>query len=178
MQYLKKSKTILHSKLIVFFFLLSIIYVTINIKQEPYSHYNENTKDISGIVTDIKQTDYGYKLEVKAKEKVIVYSDDFNGKLGNKVKIMGDFQKPNKNTVFNLFNYQDYLKSQKIYWLIKNADVKIISNEEGVYNLKNKIIDYINNYKSYKYLNAFILGNDDYIAENIYNSYHINGRSH
>ena len=178
MLYLKKSKTKLLSKFIICLFLLSILFTTYYIKLPINSYYNKNTTKITAVVTDITKTDYGYKLEVKAKENVIIYCKNFKGKLGNTIIVKGTFTKPNKNTNFNLFNYQNYLKSKKIYWIVKDADIKIIDKSQSIFKIKNSLIEYINKYKSYQYLNAFILGNDNLIDDDVYSSYQINGISH
>ncbi len=176
---MKKSKTILLSKLIVFLFLITLINTAYCVQKEPFSYYSENTKVISGEVTEITKIDDGYKLILKAKEKIIVYYyDKLKIKLGNQIKVTGTVKKPKKNTVFNLFNYQNYLKSQKIYWQMTADNIKVIDKDEGLYIVKNKLLSYLQEYKSYKYLNAFILGIDDDISDKIYESYQINGISH
>ena len=73
---MKKSKTILLSKLIVFLFLITLINTAYCVHKEPFSYYSENTKVISGEVTEITKIDDGYKLILKAKEKIIVYYYD------------------------------------------------------------------------------------------------------
>ena len=176
---MKKSKTISLSKFILFFFLLSIIYTAYCIEKEPESVYTSSTKEISGIVTEFEKIDNGYKLTLQAKEKVIVYYyGDLSLKLGNKIKVTGELSRPSKNTVFHLFNYRNYLKSANIYWQMTAEDLTLISKDEGLYFIKNCLLDYISDFESYKYLKAFILGIDDDISDEVYESYQINGISH
>ncbi len=176
---MKKSKTISLSKFIVFLFFLSIIYTAYFICEEPESIYNEDTKEVVGVITQIDKIENGYKLVVAGEEKIIVYYyGDFKGKLGYKIKISGELSRPNKNTVFNLFNYRDYLKSTKIYWQMQAKDITVLDKNEGIYFIKNSLLDYINQFDSYKYLKAFILGIDDDISNQVYESYQINGISH
>ncbi len=176
---MKKSKTILLSKFIFFFFLLSIIYTVYFVHQEPVSFYDENVKEITGTIIEIKKIDNGYRFIIEGQEKVIVYYyNEITAKLGNEVKVIGEMSRPSENTVFNLFNYRDYLKSEKIYWQMKADNVSFISLEEGIYVIKNKLLDYINKFNSYRYLKAFILGDDDDIDQQVYDSYQLNGISH
>ncbi|MCI9585588.1 MAG: DUF4131 domain-containing protein, partial [Bacilli bacterium] len=173
---MKKSKTISPSKtLIIIVFIISIINVIINHDKLPQSIYNENTKQIEGIITNC--TDNNFTLTNK--EKVLIKYKNFTCKTGIKVKIKGTLTRPEPNTIFNQFNYQKYLLSQKINYIVKIDKIKIINNTEPIqYKIKNNLEDYIKKYKSHNYLNAFILGNNKEIDENIMKSYQENGINH
>lgn len=173
---MKKSKTISPSKtLIIIVFIISIINVIINHDKLPQSIYNENTKQIEGIITNC--TDNNFTLTNK--EKLLIKYKNFTCKTGIKVKIKGTLTRPEPNTIFNQFNYQKYLLSQKINYIVKIDKIKIINNTEPIqYKIKNNLEDYIKKYKSHNYLNAFILGNNKEIDENIMKSYQENGINH
>lgn len=82
---------------------------------------------MTGIITDIKKYDDYAKIELNAKEKVLVtINDKIDFKLGEKIKITGPLQIPSNNTIFNLFNYKKYLLSKKIkYTITPNSIEKI-----------------------------------------------------
>lgn len=177
---MKKSKTKLLPKIIIILFIVSIINTIINSTNEPKSKYNKNDTQITGIITECQKKENNYQITVKAKEKIIInYNKKFQCKLGIKIKSTGKLEKPGQNTIFNLFNYQKYLQSQKINHIQKATKIQIINNTpQALYKIKNNIQNKINKYQSKNYLNAFILGNTDYIDPNISNSYKLNGISH
>lgn len=173
---MKKSKTISLSSIItIIIFLLAIINVITNHNIEPKSKYTQNTKQIEGTI--IKCTDTNFIL--KGKEKLLVNYKDFKCDIGIKVKITGTLTKPEKNTIFNAFNYQKYLLSQKINYIVKASKITITNKNKPLqYKIKSNIENHIKKYKSYNYLNAFILGNNKEIDENTMKSYQDNGINH
>ena len=179
--HLKKSKTKLSfNTLIITFFIISVIYTSIQINVPPISKYNQNTKQITGIITKCEKNEDYTKIIVKAKENIILnYYKPYSCQIGNKIKAQGIIETPNKNTVFNLFNYQNYLYSQKINFQMKVTKIQTINkNQNTAYKIKNNIINHINTYKSKNYLNAFILGNNKEIEKTTIESYQTNGISH
>ena len=184
---MKNSKNILLYKTIIILLYKTIIILLIitlgitylRIKKEQKSKYKDETK-IIGIINDIKKTDEYTKIELLAKEKIIVtYYNQTNYKLGDKIKVEGELQTPKKNTYPNLFNYKNYLKSKKINYIFKASKIELIKENKTLkYKIKNDLINYINKYKTNNYLKTFILGNNDEIEENINKSYQINGINH
>ena len=176
---MKKSKTALLSKYIIFIFLISLLYTGYYLNKVDLSIYHGNEKVIEGTVIAKQKTDYGYRLTVKAKEKLLVrVYQDLDFKLGNKIRITGTLTKPAVNTNFYLFNYQNYLKSEKIYWIMDAEKIKITDKSEGTYQIKNKLIKHLETFRSSPYLKAFILGDDNSISDKVTDSYQINGISH
>ncbi len=176
---MKKSKTALLSKYIIFIFLISLLYTGYYLNKVDLSIYHGNEKVIEGTVIAKQKTDYGYRLTVKAKEKLLVrVYQDLDFKLGNKIRITGTLTKPAVNTNFYLFNYQNYLKSEKIYWIMDAEKIKITDKSEGAYQIKNKLVKHLETFKSSPYLKAFILGDDNSISDKVTDSYQINGISH
>ena len=178
--FLKKSKTILlFNVLTTLFFIASIIYTIYHLNNSPASLYSASTNEITGIITKCQKKDERLQLTVKGKEKIIVnYYDDFNCVLGEKVLIKGHLKLPEPNTVFNLFNYQKYLLSEKIHYIMTADTIKVIAKPQFIYTIKNMLINHIAQYKTQEYLNAFILGNNKEIDEDIIESYQTNGISH
>ncbi len=121
-----------------------------------------------------------FELDSKYKIKCNYYEDyNLELKLGDKVIIYGDIYIPSNNSNFNLFNYRDYLKSKKIYYIINVSSYeKVSDNKNGFYSLKNNIISLINNNAAYKYLYAFVLGDTRYINDEVSSNYQELGISH
>ena len=166
--------------LIIIIFFLSLLYIVETIYKTPKSFYKVGYKEIKGTIINCQNEENYTKIVLKSQEKILInYPQNFHCKLGIKVKASGQIKKVNSNTVFNLFNYQKYLYSQKINYELKTNTIKILNNKTSkLYTLKNSLIKHINTYKSKEYLNAFILGNNKEIDKNTLDSYRINGISH
>ena len=165
-------------KLILLFSVLVLMFTYIRIKNNHKSYYSVNDNYLSGRIVEIKTHNNRMTLVVKAKEKVLVncYDCDNNIIVGDYIKAKGIFKKPNKNTVFNLFDYQNYLKSKKITWIFNAESYEIQNNSNFFYKLKNKIINRVEKINN-NYLDTFILGVNE-IENNINSIYQKNGVSH
>ena len=171
---MKRLKIILLFSII----LLTIIYRYIYININHGSKYSLDDKEFIGVVDKINIKENKMTIIIKGKEKLLVnsYNNTENIALGYKIKVVGKIVEPSNNTSFNLFNYRNYLLSQKIYNTITADKIEIIDNNINIfYKIKNKIIDRIN---GNKYLDIFILGNNEYLDSKIKESYRINGISH
>lgn len=157
-------------------FLFSIIYVFIVIKLNLITTKYNDIVSITGVVTNIKYSDDKTTITIKNKEKILIYThNDISLNLGDYVNVTGKFYLPNENTTKNIFNYRNYLKSKKIYWISNDPEINIIKYNKNIfYKIKNKIIYKINN----EYLNSFILGDNSYLDDTVITSYRINGISH
>lgn len=178
--YLNLLKRISQSKiiittLIILIFLFTYL-LTKTIKQE--SIYNIKKQQFIGVIIKKNKTDYGYSLTIKSLENLVVYIENCPYDLGDLVKITGNLEELENNTILNNFNYKEYLKRQKIFYILVAKDIKLIKkNTNIIYKLKLKILNYLNKFKSSIYLSAFLIG-DTYYLKDIYNSYQINGISH
>lgn len=148
-----------------------------------------NSDSFNGIITSLKTNGDLLTVEILGKEKIIgnyyfkteVEKNNFikDYQLGDKVEVNGTFNKPNNNTVFNLFNYHKYLETKKIYYLMDISSIKKIANNKNIfYKIINLIDKRINTYKSKKYLKAFILGKTDLLDDDIKTNYQELGVSH
>lgn len=157
-------------------FLFSVIYVFIVIKFNLITTKYNDIVSVTGVVTDIKYSDDKTTITIKNKEKILIYThSDISLSLGDYVSVSGKFYLPGENTTKNIFNYRNYLKSKKIYWITNNPEINIIKYNKNIfYKIKNKIIHKINN----EYLNSFILGDNSYLDDTVITSYRINGISH
>ena len=180
---MKKLKiALLFSILII---LLRTIYVLNNNVYK--SHYNLNTKYIIGNVFsyNIDGSSLNIILQTKEKIKVSYYfkteeeKNNTKYNLGDKLKISCEMKMPNKNTNFNLFNYRNYLRSKKIYFICNASKIEVLEKNTNIfYEIKNNVKKRIKKSKSNKYLSLFILGDKEYMNEEIINSYQKNGISH
>ena len=173
-----KLRNLLQSKILYFILIIiTFIYSFIVIEFNLYN-YKISNKDIVGRIIEINnKKDYNLlKLRIGINKYMIIYDyKKMNFKIGDKIKAEGKIIKPSSNTNFHLFNYQRYLKSNNIFYILKAKSIKKVKNSSGV--LKNYIVNYINKFNN-NYLCAFILGDTSDIDRNIKESYKNNGISH
>ena len=188
MHYTKRLRKILQSrylfKILVFVFIFFSIFLD---KFYPFkSLYTTESTELIGVVTKYKVDGNLLTLYMKSPEKIIVnyYFNNYSEKVmieksikvGDTYYINGKFNVPNKNTVFNLFNYRSYLKHQKIYFVVTANNIKKTKNNTSVfYFIKNKILERINGIDNLGYLKTFILGEDVDIDVNHQEKYKLNG---
>ena len=152
------------------------------------SNYEE-ISSINAKIIDITIKDYGIKLTLKNKEKLIGYlylekeqKEEFlnNYSYGDIVYIKTEELEINNNTVENTFNYRKYLYNNKIFHVLKiNYIEKVKDNKNIFYKIKNNLIK--NGFKlekSYPYINGLIFGKDDYINDDVTTSFRNIGISH
>ena len=183
---MQRLKIILQSN--IFYLILitsSIIYVFYFTKIKKYnSIYDNNQKEVLGIISKIIINDDNIKLTLKSNEDIIVTyyyrsKEEINNlKLGLKVKVFGELKKPLNNTIPNIFNYKNYLETKKIYYLFTAKDFDIVDNNISfLYRIKNYLIDRCNKIDSLGYIKSLVLGIND-IDEEIDNIYKVNGIMH
>lgn len=179
---MNKLKTLLQSNCFLYaMFLLTITLSILRITQPIKTYYSESTKEITGIVTELTKKEDKLTLTIKGKEKVrgtyyIKQEENNLGiKLGDKVKLVGEITKPSTPTTKNLFDYAKYLKKQKIYHLIQIEQIKVLDTTNNIYY---KIKNFLKEKITHPYQQAFLLGDDDSISEEVITSYQSNGISH
>ena len=160
--------------------IITVIYTFIYINNPPPSKYFGGENQIIGYIYSIQEKEDKIVLKVKAKENILInYYDQNSFKLGQKIKAIGKMKEPSNSTNFYLFDYKNYLLSEKINYTFTSDNITVIDNEISIiYQLKNNLKNHIQNYKSKDYLNALVLGDDSDIAENITSSYQTNGITH
>ena len=83
------------------------------------------------------------------------------------------------NTIFNLFNYKNYMLSKNTYYCIKAENLILLEKNKNIFfKIKTYLIYRISKLKKSEYFNTFILGDSSYIDDKIINSYRSNGISH
>ena len=95
------------------------------------------------------------------------------------LKVIGNFIKPDNNTIPSGFNYKNYLKYKKIYYLIQ-ADTIIVEkkNTSILYAIKNSLIKRIDSIDKTGYFRTFLLGDKSLMNNQMLKEYQSNGISH
>lgn len=186
MQLMNKLKIILQSNYVIVSILILVILITIlRINLPVKTTYNLNTTKVTGILLSSKIKEEKVTIIIKGKDKIQgtyyfktneeqkTYQKEFQ--IGNKVTITGKMTLPKTNTTKNLFNYQEYLKKEKIYLIMQIE--KITKEKDTIslfYKLKNKIETRAKN----PYIKSFLLGDQSEIKEEVKTSFQKNGISH
>lgn len=181
---LKLRNLLLSNKLFYIIFIFVLIVTSLRIVFEKNYSINDIPNSLSiridnfiidGDKLDITNNKYHLKgtYYIKTKEEK-AYLDSI--RLGDIYYIKGEVSLPSKPTTKGLFNYQKYLKTKKIFYLM---DISELKRKDSSYNpyfiLKNIIRKRINNNP---YLNTFILGDKSLITTDAMYSYQENGISH
>lgn len=173
---MKKLKILLQSNVfLVFLFFFTLFRITVVFHRPLYQKERLGEKKIVGVIQNKVVGDYNTKLTIG---DTLVSSESNNFLLGQKVVCVGDVSLPNSQSNFYLFDYQKYLASKNIHYIMKGNCEVLESNISIFYQIKNKIIDIIEKRKSSSYLKAFLLGDSTAIADNVKKSYQTNGISH
>ena len=175
---MKKLKSTLLFKIILLL-LISFIYIFIYDKFNKSSFNNEHI--IYGYITKYIVNDNNILIYLNSKEKILCRykSNNFNYELGDYIKVEGNLELPKNNTIFNNFNYKNYLKYEHINYIFNTNNIMLIKkNNNLLYKIKNMILKRIENSTNKNYLYTFILGNTKYIDDDVINSYRNNGISH
>ncbi len=181
---MKKLRIILQSN---YFYLFLMLFVAIllyfNVCDK--SKYDINDDVIIGTITSYYIDTDKLVITIFGKEKVLCnyyFKDEnntFDYELGDKIKLFGKLKLPSNNSIFNGFNYREYLKYERINYIFDIDEIIKISNNKSImYKLKNGIINIINKSPNKDYLHTFLLGNNKYIDKEVMESYKINGISH
>ncbi len=175
---MKKLKIDLLCKIILIIACLYTFYITKNLIY--YTNYEEGEITLIGKIISITYGEDKVDLIIKSKEKIkVTYYGNIDYKLGDYIKVIGVLNKPYDNTIFNLFNYNKYLLSNKIYYILKANDIiKIKDNTNILYKIKNIIYERIDKLKCKDYIKTFVLGDKQDLSDEILSSYQQNGVSH
>lgn len=181
---MKILKTILQSRLFcVFLIIITSLITVFRIAIKPKLYYTEQDKEVIGVIEKITRDNKKITMLIKAKEKLqgIYYLSNQktstipNLEIGDKVKILGELTTPTTPTTANQFDYSFYLKKQGIYHLIIIAKINKIENASKI---SYKVRNILNEKITHPYIQAFLLGNDEKIKEEVKISYQENGISH
>ena len=179
---MKKLKILLPLKILFLCISITLIIVKfLTFKTKPLPNKNE----FIGEILDVKIKNEKITIKLNTDEKILInyyiknnenYS---NLKIGSIIKVEGKLDYPKKNTNFNLFNYKNYLLSEKIYFVLTANKITYIKDTDNIFfKAKNLLINYINNFKTKDYLYTFILGNTSLLEQDTKESFQNNGISH
>ncbi len=144
------------------------------------NNYKCDKKSIKGVITNIKKDKNKTVLDVKETDlyRITVYKK-LSYNLGDTIKVFGTFEVAPSNTVFNLFNYRNYLLSKNIKYISKNPKTKLIKKNKNImYLMKNKIFNHINKLSTKSYLFSFVLGDNSYMDDGLKSNIRNLGISH
>lgn len=184
-----RLKTILQYNflyIIIFLIITGISLVRINLPHK--SIYNLTDTNFEGQLIEYKIDGDKFSFIIANKEKLrcnyYISSEEekvylSNLDLGITLSLEGVLEIPSNNTTPNTFNYKKYLNSSGIFYTLSVDKLNVINTKTSVlYLLKNKLIDYINTFKSKSYLNTFVIGNKNELGEGVYETYQDLGVSH
>ena len=176
-QLLTKLKILLKFKYWIFLFIITLSLIRVN---KYHSVINENETNFVGIVESYKYQDNYTSFTIKSKEKIKCnYNSKIDLEYGDKVYLTGRLSIPRNNEIFNLFNNKKYLNNNGIYYTLKVTNIyKVKRSKNLIYRIKNYIQRRIDKYDNKGYLNAFLLGNKNYIDSEVYDTYYKNGITH
>ena len=124
-----RLKNLLQSNLIYFILIIvTLIYSFFIIEYDLYN-YKLNNKHIVGKIIEIDSKNNYNSIKLRlGVNKIIIVNDYSKDKLeiGDIIKVKGKIITPNNNTNFHLFNYQKYLRSNHIFYIIKAKKIIII----------------------------------------------------
>ena len=188
---MKKLKSILNCNilyciLILFVFIYVSFYIFIYSKK---SVYDVNDNSFECIIDNFYIDDVLLKIDLVCDEKLLgyYYFDDkdekdlflSNYKLGDMIKLYGTLEEFSDSNIPNLFNYKFYQYSNDVFYKVIIDEFYMIGYSKSFsYKIKNFIIDRISDLKSYSYLNAFILGDTNYIEKDVFSIYKNNNILH
>lgn len=182
MLHLKKLKIVFqYPNNFIFLFLLVVIITIVRIKIDDYhTKYSSQTEVITGVVTSIKKSNEKTVLSVRNNETILVTQNGYQDyHLGETIMVTGTIKKPSKTTVFHLFQYNQYLKSKRIYWQMYANKIEVKKQQQSFYYwIQEQFIMHMNKYQSKKYLYAFILGDSSKIDETTKEQFQSLGISH
>ena len=174
---MKVLKNILKLKVLI---PVCILLLSISFFYSKKSIYSNETK-VYGHIKSYKVVNDYVTFYLSSKEDLVCTykSSSFNYNLGDYVLLEGSLELPSNNTIFNLFNYKKYLKHEGINYIFNVSSItKLKDNNNIFYGVKNYIMKKINSNINKNYLYTFILGNDDFIDDDVIESYRVNGISH
>ena len=134
------------------------------------------------IVKQVDKNENTTKIRCKIKnENVLVYTTDHSNIIpGDIYKVFGELKEVETNTFDNGFNYQDYLKSKKIYYTIKASNIIYINHQIDVGIFRHKVLEYIDSLDllTSGYIKTFILASKDDLNDDVIKSINNLGISH
>lgn len=161
------------------------LYVTIlNGKYEKfYKTVTENVNFEAVVISSKKESEYynsytikGKTSEFKNKKFILYLKKGADLEYGDRIKINGEFFKPEGVRNYKGFSYKRYLQTEKIYGTIKTQKVQVISKNNTMFifkinnKIRDKIIEQIKNIlpdETSGLLIGLMLGDKTYISDEV-----------
>lgn len=177
---MKRLKIILNcNKTYIFLLVFLIIFIVYNIyfikKESVYDasatsfyctiekYYSEGDKLKLNLMCDEKLIGYYF---FKTEEEKELFNNKF--KFGDYIYVTGILEEIKENNNFNLFNYKEYSYRKGIFYSLKIDKFTYIKSPSNfIHKIKNTVLDRIKNLKSFPYINSLVLGNKDYMSDEI-----------
>lgn len=156
-------------------------------------YQKSSINSVCEVISLKEETKYNNKYIVKiVKEgktkssKLILYTNkDCNFLPGDILKFQGEFNKPEKARNYKGFNYNNYLRQNKIYGVIYTDSVIKVSTKKDKYYLRGKILNTVFQkiYKIYdesqeEFINGILFGYTKKLGEDIIDSFRTANISH
>lgn len=162
-------KTILLSKwMMVVAIIICLSYCFYTFLKPKISQYNASDTSITGSVSSFHIDGDELSMVILGKEKIQGFyyfkSEEEKNEwekvlgYGDHLALTGNLEIPNRNSLPNTFNYQEYLNQHGIYYVMNITEMKKESNGNLLWQIKTNIQNRIKQYECYSYLEAFILG--------------------
>ena len=200
LRYLKYLKLFLNKKTIFIIVIISILSNSIMLYEKyRYSNiYEEKEYTVIGkIVSDKQEKEYKncYKIKVlklqnSSRNVKNTYLNLFvdkkiNLEYGNVVKCKGAFEKGSETRNYGGFDYNRYLKTQKIYGIFNSKKIEVMSKDIDIFSISNNIsnmieekIDLLLNETEASLCKGLILGKTEEIEESIKENFRVVNISH
>ena len=184
---IRLRKLLLCDSLYYVILILSTIFSFLYIKFYNYeSIYNIDQTAFNLKINSYKIDGDKLSLELKGKENLIGtyyfkteeelnnFINNYN--IGDIINLNGNLNIPNNNTIFNTFNYKNYLKYKKTYYTLSiDSFNKIKTNKNILYKLKDFFYKRIYKINNNEFIYALVLGDSSHINGDTFRN---NGVSH
>lgn len=176
-----KTRLPLQNKYFILFISFSLVLWGLRYSVIPKeSKYDRNETTFIGEIQKITQINYNIRIELLAKERLIVYYQDFKSKedlkVGDIIKVKGKLEEIEEETIPNLYSYKNYYRSKDCFYNVKAKSIEKLGVNRRIETLLEKQIE--RSKKSAPYLKAFFMGTSEDISSFVKNSYQQNGISH
>ena len=164
------------SKELIYFLLISLLFNIIRINH--FSSFKEGNINENLIVYDIKEKNDYFNITFKYKNEKIIYTvSNFDYDVGDYLNVSGTLALPKEKRFKNDFDYQMYLKSKHISYVLKNPTFTYLGSRFCLnkyrYKLKSIIDDSYSDIEA-SYLNNLVLGIHDDELNNSYDNLNLN----
>ena len=189
-RYFRYVKLVLTKKVVIIILVSSIISNSITLYKNAKCNNFENKMDGQEMQIKAKVISNGnakkykkiYVVKFQKKKFYINVSKNTNLDYGNIIKLKGTYIKPNTRTNYKGFDYEEYLKTKRIYGTINCKEIFVINKNKSLFNqmflkIKNTIQNNFDKEIS-NVLLGMILGYTDEIDETIKESFSKSNISH